>query len=296
MQQIADRIFLFTSVMQQLNTVVIIDDEHIILIDPGFFPQEIAEIQTFIRPWETPTRQRFMVITHSHFDHIAGVSYFPGYQLIVSEKWDRANEQRSRARLERFDGEFYVDRPWHGLLSPILSNQTVRDGQKIGPLLFFATPGHTQDSLSILYQDILIVGDYLSILEFPFINHATNDYETTLRLFLKIVADYPVRLLVSQHGHHAQTLAEIKQRVVVSQEYIRSVRRDVQNTIDQHLSAEYLTNKAASFEYLGGMISVGLVEAHRRNVLRIWSEYHEADPRTQNTAEINYINQPLQNT
>lgn len=287
MQQIADRIFLFTSILQQLNTVVIVDDAYIILIDPGFFPQEIAEIQTFIRPWETPNRQRFIVVTHSHFDHIAGVSYFPGYQLIVSERWESANEQRSRERLERFDGEFYVDRPWNGLLSPLQSTQTAAAGQRIGPLLFFATPGHTQDSLSILYRDVLIVGDYLSILEFPFINHGTNDYEKTLRLFLTIIADHPVRLLISQHGRHAQTLAEMKQRIAVSQEYIRCVRRDVQNIMDQHLSAEYLTNKAASFEYLGGIISVGLIEAHRRNVLRIWSEYHVSDLRAQDTAQTN---------
>ncbi len=271
--QIADNIFLLTSVVQQLNTVVIIDKDYLVVIDPGFFPGEIAEIRKFLQPWETPSRTRLLALTHSHFDHIAGVPYFPEYAVLTSDAWDRGNERHAIRRLEQFDTEFYVDRPWEpGHLTPLTPQYAVRHGQSLGPFLFLQTPGHTHDSLSIVYEHVIGVGDYLSSLEFPFINASLKDYRNSLALIAGTVRQHSLTTLLSQHGPPAYG-TEIPTRAALARNYIEQMCEIVETAHHSGWSWEKTLSQAPDVLFQNRPIPLGLIPAHERNLQTIWAEY-----------------------
>ncbi|WP_459189874.1 MBL fold metallo-hydrolase [Parabacteroides sp. APC149_11_2_Y6] len=101
-----------------------------------------------------------IIVTHEHFDHIAGIALLRKYYnfvLLASEECSNAI-QDSKSNLSFFnDGKGFV-------LSP--ADQIVKDGESLGwnghSLQFYVTPGHTNGGISILVDDrILFTGDTL---------------------------------------------------------------------------------------------------------------------------------------
>ena len=69
-----------------------------------------------------PEQIQIIILTHNHWDHNANINLFPNAQ--------------------------------------ILNNKNEKEIEKLG-FKFIKTPGHTKDSISLLYQDILFSGDTL---------------------------------------------------------------------------------------------------------------------------------------
>ncbi|SMC05703.1 Glyoxylase, beta-lactamase superfamily II [Sulfobacillus thermosulfidooxidans DSM 9293] len=276
MKNITDHVFVFTSVVQQLNSIVIIDDDYLVVVDPGFFPGEIAALRSFLKPYEIPSRSRLLILTHSHFDHIAGVPYFPEYAVVTSSAWDRDNEERAIRQLEHFDTEFYVDRPWEqGSLPFAKIHYPVHHHETVGPFQFFHTPGHTLDSMSFTYKNVLFVGDYLSSLEFPFINASLPDYKHSLQVITELVQQSSITTLMSQHGPPADG-TEISARIDSAHGYIDDLCHLVETAKQQHDAWSDVLAQANSLFYQGRPIPLGLKSAHERNLKTIWEEYHQS--------------------
>ncbi len=276
MKHITDHVFVFTSVVQQLNSIVIIEDNYLVIVDPGFFPGEIASIRSFVQPYEIPSRTLLLILTHSHFDHIAGVPYFPEYAVVTSNTWDRDNEERAIRQLEHCDTEFYIDRPWeHGKLPFVTTHYHVQHQETLGPFQFFHTPGHTHDSMSFSYKNLLCVGDYLSSLEFPFINASLSDYQNTLLVITELVQQLSPTTLLSQHGPPAEG-TEIFARIDSAHAYIDELCHLVETAQQQHYSWSNMLAQANSLFYQGRPIPLGLKSVHKRNLKTIWGEYHHS--------------------
>ncbi|MCY0863425.1 MAG: MBL fold metallo-hydrolase [Sulfobacillus sp.] len=280
MKKIRDHVYLFTSVMQQLNTVAIRTSHDLIVIDPGFFPDEIQAI----RDWslsQRPTSIRAVLLTHSDFDHVAGAPYFPTYDLLVSSRWDRNNEALSLRALERFDTEFYLDRPWSPEpMAPLTRYQALADGMTYGPLQVFHIPGHTRDSISVVYQNLYVVGDYLSALEFPFINSSSTDYLNSLTRMQHLIAEYAIDLVVSQHGPPARGPDEIARRFALAFTYIEELQNRVAHAMADRLTWQQTLARVDTMTFNGRPITPGLFPAHHRNLKTLWKEYHQHVPLT----------------
>ncbi len=69
-----------------------------------------------------PEQIQIIILTHNHWDHNANINLFPNAQ--------------------------------------ILNHKNEKEIEKLG-FKFIKTPGHTKDSISLLYQDILFSGDTL---------------------------------------------------------------------------------------------------------------------------------------
>jgi hydroxyacylglutathione hydrolase len=109
---------------------------------------------------------------------------------------------------------------------------------------FYQAPGHNPDGLITFLEKegILIAGDYLSNLEFPFIEDSLRLYRQTLDKFDQILDKQQVRILVTGHGDHTTDVNEMHCRIQVSRSYLDSleafVRSDKLIDLD-HLSAQY---------------------------------------------------------
>lgn len=126
-----------------------------IIIDPGTDHDE--RITKYLK--ENSLELNFIFLTHEHFDHILGVNFlrhtFPKVKVISSEKTSQrlANPKKNLAI-------------FHNQLNLIVNKAEiiVEEGSlKMIGLEFevFKTPGHTDSSISLKFENSFFSGDFL---------------------------------------------------------------------------------------------------------------------------------------
>ena len=127
-----------------------------------------------------------LLATHADFDHLLGRIAFPGMTLGLCEssveRLHRSPGEAQRA-LRQYDDEFYVIRPTPLALGQV-QGLPVPGSVEIGDreLELHPAEGHTDDGMAIFdrEQGLLMVGDYLSDVEIPWIHGSLADYRATL--------------------------------------------------------------------------------------------------------------------
>jgi glyoxylase-like metal-dependent hydrolase (beta-lactamase superfamily II) len=167
-------------------------------IDSPIFPDELEIVPALAE------QAAFSVVgllaTHADWDHLLGRYAFPEAPLGCAETTaarlisDPGNAQR---KLREFDEEFYVQRP-RPLSLPSAQRLPVPGKVDIGDreLELHPTEGHTEDGMAIWaeWARVLVVGDYLSPVEIPWLHGSANAYIATLNRLEPLVeqADHVV--------------------------------------------------------------------------------------------------------
>ena len=203
--------------------------EYCLLIDPNLTDQEIHSIKDDVHLHHHPEKV-IIIYSHSDYDHIAGDPFFPKARKVGSHFFtDQLVQEKAIKELQEFDQINHQTR-MHPYVFPKLDDLIHENGQKMNmgeyTIQFFYAPGHTKDSLLILIPElkIMIVGDYLSNIEIPFIEDGLERYLMTLSLFEKLIDQYNIDYLVSGHGDVAMNLAEMKSRILDGQKYLHELR------------------------------------------------------------------------
>jgi glyoxylase-like metal-dependent hydrolase (beta-lactamase superfamily II) len=146
-----------------------------------------------------------VVFTHGHWDHVMGHAALPGAPVYVSRVLAESIAQgdpRAAKYLEDardFDARWYVPRPsghrWPAALRGIAEAERTELGGLA--LRTLELPGHSPDGLGLIVDDALLVGDYLSPCEIPFIDDA-RAYRTTLARLIEVLPG--VREVIPGHG------------------------------------------------------------------------------------------------
>jgi len=193
-----------TSGIWQLSSVVLADGGECLVVDPGYFPRELEELGRLARE---RGKVRATVFTHGHWDHVVGWQTFPEAEVWGSESLAQAisqgtpRAQGDLARAKDFDGRWYVERP-----TPLRWPQKARglkDGEKlqVGQLAITALslPGHSVDGVALVLERprLLLVGDYLSPCEIPFVEDVAA-YQATLRRLSQVLDS--VDEIIPGHG------------------------------------------------------------------------------------------------
>lgn len=196
-------ITVFTSAIWQMTSTVVGCGESRLVVDPGYFPREIEAIAASL-----PRRAvvEALLFTHGHFDHVVGHGAFPeapvyaAPPLVAAVAAGAPAAARALAEAARFDAQYYVDRPWPYAwprdLRPLEDGGAFNIGDL--DLEVFHLPGHAADCLALRAGDRLIVGDYLSPLEIPFVDDLAA-YRRSLRR-LEALIDASVAAVVPGHG------------------------------------------------------------------------------------------------
>lgn len=135
------------------NCYGILSDNAAIVVDPGKYSSAVAE---FLK--ENAGKQRLILITHAHFDHIGGASRLreeTGVKIAVCE--DEA--------FALSDAKYNLSDRFRAGVEPFSADITLSDEQRftVGDLTVtaMATPGHTAGSMSYLIDNTLFSGDTL---------------------------------------------------------------------------------------------------------------------------------------
>jgi hydroxyacylglutathione hydrolase len=187
----------------QMTSTVIRSGNSCLVVDPGYFPRELADLAGLI---PEGAKVEAVFFTHSHWDHVVGHGIFPGVPVYTSSALARsvredgalATEAMSRAR--EYDSQWYVERPWgYGWPADV---RGIDDGGwfNIGDLDIeaFLIPGHAPDCMAIRVENWLLVGDYLSPCEIPFVENL-GDYRRTLQRLMTLIGT-GIEHVVPGHG------------------------------------------------------------------------------------------------
>lgn len=225
----SNNLVIFESALFRTTSSLILAEEHIILVDPNWFPVELQFIQDYISKQESK-KEKYLFFTHSDYDHIIGYNFFQGFKTIASRNFvNQKTKQRILEKIATIDDDNYTKRaykvqfPYIDIV--IEENQDLLHlGNKAYQIGYLQ--GHNDDSIYLLDSEhrVLLVGDYLSNIEFPYLYYSYAAYVKSLKLLSSIIESGKVELLVPGHGDYANTLVEMKKRVEDSYDYLRKLK------------------------------------------------------------------------
>ncbi|SFC33271.1 Glyoxylase, beta-lactamase superfamily II [Alkalibacterium subtropicum] len=229
----------FQSSLYKTTSAVIQSEKGIVLTDPTWLPHEIDEIKQYINE-HRGDRQLYIIYTHSDFDHIIGAGAFPEAAVIASEEFQMNTEKEMiLKKIHDFDQEYYIEREYVSEY-PTVDRVIKGDGEKLilgdMTLTFYKAPGHTDDGLFTVVEPfgLLLSGDYLSDVEFPFITSSYLDYVKTVDKAQWIIDHHTINIHVPGHGNVTDNKKEIHDRIEFSESYLkRLIRGD--STLEQEL-------------------------------------------------------------
>jgi len=274
------RINVFTSMIWQTTSTIIDCISTIFIIDPAYFPKEIKEMErTFSEMGKN--KDKYLIFTHSDFDHIAGFNYFRDLPVIAHSNFVKAKEEQQKIiqEIANFDEKYYVTRV--GELIYPKPNILISERQTISfkqiEITFIPIPGHTNDQLAIYFPvaKVLVVGDMLSNLEFPFVDYSFSQYQESLKILKKFIAENEVQLLIPGHGKPTMSLTEMERRISNDLRYLEELERMVKEYMTQELRENEIINKLKNFSYRGRKIIGNLQKMQENNLRTIINEIKE---------------------
>lgn len=214
----------------QLSSTVLPVGDGCIVVDPGYFPRELAELVALC---QAHGGARAVVFTHGHWDHVIGWSAFPDAPVWTSPSLAEAictgsaRASKDLADAREFDGRWYVERPAALSWPPAERVEALRDGglRRAGALTLqsMLLPGHSPDGLALLVEEagLLLVGDYLSPCEIPFVEDLAA-YRATLERLLSLLGG-AVRQVIPGHGP-VLSAEEARQIAVADLRYLNELQ------------------------------------------------------------------------
>ncbi|NQF16903.1 MBL fold metallo-hydrolase [Brevibacillus sp. HB1.3] len=255
---------LFTSCLWQTTSAVVSTEQRIYLFDPAYFPHEVEAISDYVQS-ERNGRELVLVLTHGDWDHVVGVGKFPDATVIAQK--EILTDGRIEAKLnkaKKFDGSYYVVRSYEVGMPKF--TKLVEDAQEWEEVFFLPVPGHTPDQMATLFreQKLLVVGDMLSNLEFPFIDDSSA-YLDSLEKIERLVLQGEVEEIIPGHGVPAKGREEILHRIERDRQYLLDARAVVFEGIANNVGEDILGEKFSQLTYDGVSIDEHLRSAHDQN-------------------------------
>lgn len=219
---------LFQSHWWQLNSILCHYNATTILWDPAYDQKELEEISDQASLLDATSKS--LVFTHGDYDHIVGEATFKEYHRVGSTAFEaKTNKKQVLQQIEQLDHEFYVERsrvPEFPSLDIIITSENPTR-MALGNLEvhFYRAAGHTEDGLFTVVPELglWVAGDYLSDIEFPFVEDRVTNYYETLATARKILTEYTIQVMVPGHGKPAYSKTEIQTRIDQSEQYLNGL-------------------------------------------------------------------------
>lgn len=215
------------SAFYQTNTAMIVLPGLTLLTDPGWIPHEVAFIQKQLHDHNQPL---FLAFTHADYDHLAGSGAYSNCRNIMSTTMaEKTQREKVIQKIADLDQQFYFVRPYKVtfpypdivIYSPE-QHFSINNNEFIALLI----PGHSAEDMALYNLDlgILVLGDYLSKLEFPFIEYNYASYYKSLDKLHQFISLYKPKLIVPGHGPYYEDYRETLHRISIDLSYLENLK------------------------------------------------------------------------
>jgi hydroxyacylglutathione hydrolase len=252
------------------NSGIFLSEGQALLIDPCLRRGEIDAIADFVRA--QGAAPRWLVLTHSHWDHVLGPERFPGVRTIAQARYPdvvRRDGAAIAAQVVKWEAEAGQTRA--GGFGVPLPDETFEAEHTLAlgrlALRLLHVPGHAPDQLAV-YEPVrgcLWSSDILSDVEIPFVSDNLAAFERSLAA----LADYDLRRLVPGHGHPSADPAEIQTRLSEDRAYLAELRQRVARSIERGQTLDRTIAACADMRFRRPAENA---EPHRLNVESVYWE------------------------
>lgn len=272
---LGENFYVFKSYYWGMNSGILLNEEGWALIDPGYSPDELKEIDLFLKERGEPI-QSYLIYTHSDFDHITGGQQFPLAKGIAQKSFLRCFKEVQEQYLMEADEDQGIVRQEFCFPSPeITFKKDLEIYLKDETMSFYAAPGHTRDSLFVVLQNkgVFLSGDTLSDQEFPLIYHNAQEYKETLQLAGSLLEQFDINYLVPGHGDWTDSKEEMKKRVEQDIDYLDNLTEKVRDYFCQGLAISEIMAVLREIRYKGDYIGANLMPVHEKNIEKVIEEF-----------------------
>ena len=238
------------SCLYQTNTTLVFGRETVLVCDPNWLPHEIDAILNRIHPFQE-THAFYFLFTHADYDHIIGYGAMPPGQVVTSlAMQEEINPEKALDRVKEWDGQKYISRSYQHRFPK--ADHTVRyPGQVMNLGEFtvrgFPARGHTIDGAMYFIEEAktLLMGDYLSPLEFPFIEDSWIAYQETLQNMKHLHTVLNLEIAVPGHGPCYQDPSKLAERIKIDLDYLDKLgaMEAIESWVEVYPFALYLENE-----------------------------------------------------
>jgi hydroxyacylglutathione hydrolase len=255
----------------QMNSIVLLDAEHTVLVDPGVLPSELDEIAAEVE--KTRPQAVTLLFTHAHWDHVLGRPWWPQASTLAHDRF-AAEVERDAARIAE-EAQRLAARHgqcWEKGFTPFRPDHPVSGLHflRLGPwrVVLRDAPGHSQSQLSLHLPDrrMLLAADMLSDIELPTLDGPCAAYRSTLEQLGPLAEGGAIEVLVPGHGAIARDKEAVLGRLGRDLSYLQRLEQAVAAARREGLSEEGTLERLSGLEYGGRKPDDSALEDHRSNV------------------------------
>ena len=238
-ERVSDNVYWFQSeVYAQVTAGTIVGPQWAVLIDT-LMPSETPLIRNFIES-QLMVPVKYIINTHHHADHSWGNCIFPNATIIGHQQCRDLMLEKSTSALAEAVKEnslfrdICISPPQVTFSSGAL---TLRIGKK--QLQIFSTPGHSEDSISVLLEDerILFAGD--AFMPVPYF--VGGELEVLAQSITQI-GNMGLENIIQGHGDIILR-GEVEEVKNHNLEYLQTLQKIVKTAIRRRNPLEYISNQ-----------------------------------------------------
>jgi hydroxyacylglutathione hydrolase len=237
----------YESALWQTTALALHAGGEAVLVDPCVSASEIATIADDVSA--RGLELRALLVTHADWDHVCGLSAFPGVPAIMSRgAAARIASGQAAEEVVRYGADEGLS--WDGAPRADLVFDP-GEALQAGPFTVetMALPGHTACGAGYRVRDLglLCVGDYLSLIEFPFVYVSTAAYRATLAALCDALERDPVECVTPGHGRALDT-REALQIAREDLDYLHALKAAVRAALAGGATREQVISAGAAVE------------------------------------------------
>ncbi len=198
LQDLGENVWVSQTPLWQTNAVFARSGSDALLCDPCYTRDEIERLVSLARETGGPIH---LLLTHGDFDHVCGIGFVPEAVVVAAPATaERITSGTAADQLEAAGVEWGVAWP-----TDLRVDRVVEPGRfECGAFHVEAidATGHTPDGLAYILVDqgVLLPGDYLSDMTYPFIIGGLEPMIATSLRLLDALERHDLRWVVPGHG------------------------------------------------------------------------------------------------
>jgi hydroxyacylglutathione hydrolase len=258
-----------------MNSVLLLDPAHAVLVDPGVLPSEMDDLAAAVR--DANVAEVTLVFTHSHWDHVLGRPWWPDAAAVAHAGLAAALARDAAAIAADADAcTRPLGEPWERGFAPFVPDVATRGETALtrGPWLLVLRdgPGHCDDHLTVHLpgRGLLVAGDLLSDLEIPWLDREPAAYRSTVEAIGRLVEAGEVETLVPGHGAVARGAPAVRRRIRRDLGYLDALESGVRHARGLGLTLVQAQATLATLAPAGHGGAYPMADVHRGNVRLCW--------------------------